>query len=455
MTEKRPTPDAAAGKSRRKRAAPTIDLTATDVTPATSEADSPPPPEPAAASAPPVQEARAQEQPRAEDIASSPPGAAKAKPSVAQGFGITLPVLAAGIAGAAVMAILLLTMWLTGLLPVRFAALTITRARVTGLEMQLQDLQKRPATAADAPADSKVIDTLTQRVARMEESLAKLPASDPAKDNALAERTTAADNAMKSLGVALTALNRRSDDIAANAAQARDRADAAEKAAADQRVTLQDVTKAASAGAAADLAPLKQRIAALEQSATTASAEIARIATLATASDAAARLALSTAALRDAVLRGGPYADELAQAKSLGANDKALAPLTPFAATGVPAEKALADELRALLPGMIKAAGAPPASAGFIERLQANASQLVRIRPIDAPPGDDAAAVLARLDIDAARADIAAALADIGKLSEAQRAPAQNWIARANSRQAALAAARQTAADAAHALGSR
>ncbi|MCX7297208.1 MAG: hypothetical protein NTU64_10080, partial [Hyphomicrobiales bacterium] len=103
----------------------------------------------------------------------------------------------------------------------------------------------------------------------------------------------------------------------------------------------------------------------------------------------------------------------------------------------------------------IKAAGAPPASAGFIERLQANASQLVRIRPIDAPPGDDAAAVLARLDIDAARADIAAALADIGKLSEAQRAPAQNWIARANSRQAALAAARQTAADAAHALGSR
>ena len=450
MTEKRPTPDAAAGKSRRKRAAPTIDLTATDVTPATSEADPPPPLEPAAASAPPVQEARAQEQPRAEDIASSPPGAAKAKPSVAQGFGITLPVLAAGIAGAAVMAILLLTMWLTGLLPVRFAALTITRARVTALEMQLQDLQKRPATAADAPADSKVIDTLTQRVARMEESLAKLPASDPAKDNALAERITAADNAMKSLGVALTALNRRSDDIAANAAQARDRADAA-----DQRVTLQDVTKAASAGAAADLAPLQQRIAALEQSATTASAEIARIATLATASDAAARLALSTAALRDAVLRGGPYADELAQAKSLGANDKALAPLTPFAATGVPAEKALADELRALLPGMIKAAGAPPASAGFIERLQANASQLVRIRPIDAPPGDDAAAVLARLDIDAARADIAAALADIGKLSEAQRAPAQNWIARANSRQAALAAARQTAADAAHALGSR
>ena len=82
MTEKRPTPDAAAGKSRRKRAAPTIDLTATDVTPATSEADPPPPPES------PVKEARAPEQrraeqepPRAEDVSRPPLANASVKPS--------------------------------------------------------------------------------------------------------------------------------------------------------------------------------------------------------------------------------------------------------------------------------------------------------------------------------------------------------------------------------------
>ena len=51
-------------------------------------------------------------------------------------------------------------------------------------------------------------------------------------------------------------------------------------------------------------------------------------------------------------------------------------------------------------------------------------------------------AVLARIEIDAAKADIAAALADLGKLPEATRAPAQAWIAKANARQAALAAAR-------------
>lgn len=453
MTEKRTMPDAAAGKSRRKRAAPTIDLTATDMTPATSEADPPPPPEPATASAPPIQEARAQEQPRAENTASPPPGAANAKPSPANGFGITLPVLAAGIAGAAAMGVLSLVLWLSGALSNGDSGTEALRTRIAGLETHLQDIQKRPVQSAESRApDTRAIDTLTQRLAKMEEQLAKLPASDPAKDSALAERITAADNAMKSLGVALTALNRRGDDIAANTAQARERADAAEKAVADLRTGLQDVSKAANAGAsAADLAPLEQRIAALEQAAKAASAEIAKT----TLSDAAARLALSTATLRDTVLRGAPYADELAQAKSLGANEKALAPLIGFASTGVPTEKALADELRSLLPGMIKAAGALPASAGFIERLQANASQLVRIRPVDAPPGDDAAAVLARLDVDTARADIAAALADLGKLSEAQRAPAQNWIARASSRQAALAAARQTAADAAHALGSR
>ncbi len=79
----------------------------------------------------------------------------------------------------------------------------------------------------------------------------------------------------------------------------------------------------------------------------------------------------------------------------------------------------------------------------------------MRIRPIDAPAGDDAATVLARLEVDAAKADIDAALNDFTKLPEAQRAPAQSWIAKAKARQAALAAARQYAADTARSLGSK
>ena len=53
------------------------------------------------------------------------------------------------------------------------------------------------------------------------------------------------------------------------------------------------------------------------------------------------------------------------------------------------------------------------------------------------------------------KADIDAALNDFTKLPEAQRAPAQSWIAKAKARQAALAAARQYAADTARSLGSK
>ena len=116
---------------------------------------------------------------------------------------------------------------------------------------------------------------------------------------------------------------------------------------------------------------------------------------------------------------------------------------------------ALAQELRALLPAMLKISGGPAPDAGFLERLQANAGKLVHIRPVDAPLGDDPSAVLARLEIDTARTDIAAALTDLGKLPAGTRAPAQGWIVKAQARQAALAAVRQYAAATARALGPR
>jgi hypothetical protein len=104
---------------------------------------------------------------------------------------------------------------------------------------------------------------------------------------------------------------------------------------------------------------------------------------------------------------------------------------------------------------MVKAAGAQAPAGSFLDRLQANAGKLVRIRPTDAPPGDDVSAVLARIEVEAARLDIDGALADLGKLDTAIRAPAREWIAKAQARQAAIAAAHQFAADSMRALGRR
>jgi hypothetical protein len=436
MADKRTTPEVpqdaqhegAHGPRRKKRAAPTIDLTATEVN--RPQPDPQPQPRPA------------REQPASDREA--PPLAGKNGPSDNPSRWLSGPVLAAGCVGAAMVAAVLFALWLTGMVPVRYAGSTAMRARVTKLEMQIRDLQNRRATAGDTIS----VDELTQRVGKIEDTFAKLPVGDAA----VAERIAAADNAIKALGLALSALNRRSDDIAGNAALARERAEAAEKAMTELRATVQDITKNASAGTSpADVDDLQKRIIALEQSAKSAQEEIAKTA----ATDTPARLALGAVALRDAALSGAPFSAELAQAKALGADDKALTLLEPFAATGVPSQAALARELRALVPAMLKASGAQAPAGSFLDRLQANAGKLVRIRPVDAPPGDDPTAVLARIEIAAANADIASALTDLGKLSDATRAPAQSWITKAQACQVALAAARQFAIDTARTLGPR
>jgi len=98
------------------------------------------------------------------------------------------------------------------------------------------------------------------------------------------------------------------------------------------------------------------------------------------------------------------------------------------------------------LPALRKSSGADSdTSGGFLERLQANASRLVRIRPVDAPSGDTPPDVLARIEVHAAKGNIDGALADLSKLPDAARKPAEGWIAKARQRQAALAAARDLA----------
>ena len=445
MTEKRPTPDESAGKGRRKSAAPTIDLKATEVKPEVkaepaagdSAREKPPAQEPAKEEPPVIKEPPKESikskpqpaQPRSSKSVGAPPSGGSSHAGMA---------IAAGIAGALVMSLILAGLWYAGIVTLRDGG---SNAQVAALEKQIQGLQNRPAPQ---PGNT---DALQARLAKMEDALKNLPAGD---NSGLSERVSAADNAMKSLGVALTALNHRNEEIAGKAAEAQQRADAAEKAVSDLRASVQDVSKTANAGAtSAALEPLQKRIAALEQQAKSAQTQIEK----ATASDKSARLALSATALRDAVTRGAPFSEELAQAKSLGGDENVLGALTPFAASGLPSEKQLAADLRALLPALQKAAGSPQPSGNFIERLQANAEHLVRIRPVDAPAGDDPSAVLARIEVDTAHDDVNAALADLAKLPEKTRASAQGWIEKAKSRQAALAAARQFAAGATRALG--
>ena len=169
--------------------------------------------------------------------------------------------------------------------------------------------------------------------------------------------------------------------------------------------------------------------------------------------DRPARAAAVAVALAQAVERGRPFAVELAAAKALAADPSGLAPLDAFAAAGVPTPSALDRELSALEPALLEAAAPAAPDRGILGRLQANAQKLIRIRPIDEVPGDDPAAIIARVEVRSMHGDLPGALAEIVKLPPDVLVPARDWIAKARARAGAIEATRGFATAALAALG--
>jgi hypothetical protein len=154
------------------------------------------------------------------------------------------------------------------------------------------------------------------------------------------------------------------------------------------------------------------------------------------------------------VERGAPFNTELASVTALGADEKAIAALTPFAAGGLPSAAALGRELVQLLPALRQASTAEPKESSLIARFELNAQKLVRITRTDsAPTGDDPSSIISHIDTDARSGDIAGALADIAGLRPQPRALAADWVKKAQAREAAVAASRRIIAEATAALG--
>jgi hypothetical protein len=303
-----------------------------------------------------------------------------------------------------------------------------------------------PASPNAQPTNSAAIAEISARLNKIEGAIAtqQKPAPPPQPDPALVSRLAAAEAATKSLSDSVAALTHRVDDAAAAAQNALAQAKSASTAA--------DAAKSAGqAGVArSDLDALAARIAPLESTVKTLADDIKH--ETATADDRAARLAVTTEALRAAVERGTSFQAELSAVKSLGADQSTTAPLEAFAASGIPSARALAHELASLTPALQQAAEPAASNSSLLGRLENNARRLVEITPVDAPPGDDPASVVTRISVDAARTDIAAALADIGKLPVAAASLAAAWVEKAQARNAAIATSRKLAADALAAL---
>jgi hypothetical protein len=295
-----------------------------------------------------------------------------------------------------------------------------------------------PVTAtapAPVPVQVRTDPALLDRLAKLEAALSAPRAQDPQ----LLSRVVAAEAAARTAADFMTTRERRSDEIAAMAQEARDRATSAASAADEA------VKKAAAVPEQprVDLTPLNTRIATLESAIKANQAEIARSAKAATSDDARGRLAVAALALRNAAESGEPFAAELAAVKALGGEAGATKALETFAASGIPTPDALGRELSALMPQVWKAGRATESSeGGFLARLQANAEKIVRVRPAGEAGGDDAAHVKARIETRAQAANVRGALAEFAKLAPEARAPADGWIRKAQARETALAAAR-------------
>lgn len=282
------------------------------------------------------------------------------------------------------------------------------------------------APPAAPQVTSATVDALSGRVAAVEAKAGK-----PAADQAIVARLDALEKSVGTLRGDIASLRAQSDKTAS---------------------ALNDAKSAPrDAAASSGLAALDDRISRLERASTTARAELAqqgeKIADAKVMDDKPLRYVVAATLLDVAVRHNDPFEAQLTAARSLAAKPEVLKPLDTFAASGIPTPVALSRELLNIVPKLSPPPEAPSSSAGIVERLQAGASKLVRIERTDGV-GNDRGAIVTRVTAAALRNDFVEARRELKTLPEADRAPAQAWLDKADARDAALAASRKFADDA-------
>jgi hypothetical protein len=378
---------------RAKRTPPTIDLEATEVStqPQGAAVES---------EAAPAAEQPAHEQANVEETHPEPqPEAAEEQASVDPPSRPISPWVVAPFSGAVAAAIVIAVGWMLGWPAVQ-------------------------APPAAPQVTSAMVDALSGRLAALEAKAGK-PVADP------------------SMTARIDALEKSAGSLRSDIANLR--------AQFDKTAGALNETKSAPRAAEPDLAALNERIAQLERASKTERAELAqqgeKIAEAKAADDKPLRHVVAAALLDVAVRHGDPYQSQLSAARSYAAKPDALKPLDAFASSGIPTPVALSRELLNIVPKLSPPAEAPAANAGIVERLQAGASKLVRIERTDGV-GNDRGAIVARVTAAALRNDFVEARRELKTLPEADRAPAQAWLDKADARDAALAASRKFADDA-------
>ncbi len=286
---------------------------------------------------------------------------------------------------------------------------------------------------------------LTARLARVETGLTRPVA--PVADQMLAGRTEALEKSIATMR----------DEVSQLSAQLRSLTTSLNE--------VKAMPRDGSPSPAPDLGPLSERLTRLEEATRSLSAELAKPAPAAPDDVNVRRLVVANT-LDAAVRRGEAYAAALAAAKQVAANPAALAPLDAFAASGVPSEAMLVREIVGVLERIAsndagKAVGAkrtdaPPADTsaagtGVLDRLQSGLAKLVRVERSDAPEAKANASPPAATAV--RRDNLASTRQDLARLPQAANPQVQAWIKSVDARESALAASQKFSAEALAAFG--
>lgn len=415
MVEERPESTGPSPDSRPKRAPPTIDLEATEVSSVAPKAEGTgevagESSEAAADAAAPEAElshpdAAPQAEPQPEPVAAAP-----AEPSRP-----VSPWVVAPVSGAVAAALVIGVGWVLGWPAVQpapapqpnVAAVDALGTRVAALETRAA----KPVAVATDPAASARLETLDKSIAVLRTELAATRAQS--------DKLAAAVNDMKAaprdaaVSPAISGVTTRVDKI-------------------EDTIKAQDAAIAKQGSAIAD-----------------ARAEMKAEAK--PADDTPLRRVVAASLLDGAVRHGDPYVSALAAAKTLADDPEALKPLDAFAASGVPSPGALCRELIEIVPRLVPPPETATAGAGLVDRLQAGASKLIRIERTDGT-GTDRGSIVARVTSAAVHNDLALTERELKSLPPADRSPAQAWLDKVDARRAALAASRKFADNAMAAL---
>jgi hypothetical protein len=269
---------------------------------------------------------------------------------------------------------------------------------VNGLSSALDQVkaditQLKSAVAQGSAGDGAAVETLNQKVAQLQASVAALGAARS--------------------GVTQQAIDTVNQKIAA------------------VETAVASATNAAKAG--------ESRLAAIEQSVTNLSGQLTRLSDQVSRQAAQPKVALAIAgeAMKSALERGGPFTSEVETFAAIAPDSPELLALRQLAAKGVESRDDLISGMDEAANAMIAASETLPEDAGFWDRLIASAKSLVKVRPIGAVEGETVPAKVARMEAALKDGDLAKALAEYDSLPDTSKAAGQAFAERMQARVAA------------------